>query len=454
MQTKVINQAFGRSWAMYQGDCVQVLKGLPDKSVHFSVYSPPFANLYIYSVSIADMGNSANPVEFMAHYRYLLKELRRVMVKGGKLAIHIKDLPLFKVRDEVMGLLDLPGMTIQAHESEGMRLVGWYTIWKDPVIEMQRTKNAGLLWSEAFCKRAERARQGMADYVLLFELTDKAAPKVEHTPLVPSVIERLMDLWMNLGERLITPQDTQGEEQAGLWIVDQPQETLTTSWIESELLPNLMDGRNLVCHVCDPRDMQVLIERMAPYRMVFHSRVALTDGTWLVVFRKWLADMPDSHVTHDLVASEHEFVGSDGPRYWDDDRDYSIQVWQRYASPVWYDLEGLPASHPSIWMDIDQTDVLNFQVAREAADEKHICPLQIGLIERCVQKWSKPNQVVLSPFAGIGSEIVGAVKLGRYGIGVELKDSYFAWGLKYLRNAEKASEQMMIPAFAELMAMA
>lgn len=453
-KTKVFNQAFGQSWALYHGDCVRVLRGLLDQSIHFSVYSPPFANLYIYSTSIADMGNSSDSIEFMDHYRFLLKEMSRVLVPHAKIAVHIKDLPLFLNRDDAMGLLDLPGFTIQAHEENNMTLVGWYTIWKDPVIEMQRTKNSGLLWSEAFCKRAERARQGMADYVLLFEL-GATAPVHSHTPLVPSVIERCMDLWMNLGERLIAPHDTEGEGQAGLWIVDQPQSALTDEWIQTELLPNLMDGRNLVCHICDPRDMQILIARMLPYRMVFHSRVALTDGTWLVVFRKWLDDMmPDTHVTHDLKADEHIFVGNDGPQWWDDDRGYSIQVWQRYASPVWYDLDGLPTEHEAIWMDIDQTDVLNFKLSKESEDEKHICPLQLGVIERCILKWSRRGNVVLSPFGGVGSEGVVAIKKSRKAVLVELKDSYYGWAKRYLEEAEFQEAQPFLPMFDEIMEMA
>jgi DNA modification methylase len=109
-------------------------------------------------------------------------------------------------------------------------------------------------------------------------------------------------------------------------------------------------------------------------------------------------------------------------------RDYSIQVWQRYASPVWF--------------DIQQTDVLNAKEARDQSDEKHICPLQMGIVRRCVHLWSNPGDVVFSPFAGIGSELVGALQKGRKGLGIELKDGYFETTCKNLRSEENSTRQL------------
>ena len=145
----------------------------------------------------------------------------------------------------------------------------------------------------------------------------------------------------------------------------------------------------------------------------------------------------DTHVTHDLKADKHKFVGNDGPVFWRNDRDYSIQVWQRYASPVWFDLEGLPAEHEDIWFDIDQTNVLNHRIAREDKDEKHICPLQIDLIKKCIVQYTQRGDVIGTSFAGVGSEMVTAIEMGRRAIGCELKGSYFDVACDHLREVER-----------------
>jgi hypothetical protein len=440
-----VEVARGRDWTLYLGDCVEVLyRYLERLSVDLAVYSPPFAGLYIYSDGEADMGNSADNEEFFRHYGYLMPALNQSLKDGAGVAVHCKDLPLYLGRDGAMGLQDFPGGLIHSHEAAGMYLERWITIWKDPVIEMKRTNNAGLLWSSAFCERAERARQGMADYVLVFRKA-KRRPTSQHTPKEPiarSVVERLVDLWTNPGEEVLSPFHALAKgSQAGLIIVDGaplPQ----NHWFPG-IKDRLMDGRNLVIRVHEAGQMHGLIARLAESRLVFHSRVALTDGTWLVVFRKWVDEMPiDTHVKHDLRAGEHQFVGSDAPIYWDSDRDYSIQVWQRYASPVWYDLEGLPAEHPDIWFDIQQTNVLNNQIAREQDDEKHICPLQLDLIRRLIKQLTKEGELVLSPFAGIGSEGVEAVKARRRFVGAELKRAYWRVAQSYLEQAEIEASQI------------
>ena len=103
----------------------------------------------------------------------------------------------------------------------------------------------------------------------------------------------------------------------------------------------------------------------------------------------------------------------------------SIDIWQRYASPV--------------WMDINQTNTLNSRMGREDNDERHVCPLQLDVIERCLQMWSNPGDIVLSPFAGIGSEGVGCINADRMFIGIELKQSYFEAAAKFLESAERES---------------
>lgn len=317
--TNCIQQKAGENWQMYQGDSCEVIHGIPDNSIDFMIYSPPFSNLYIYSDSIADMGNSADDEEFFAHYQYLIAETYRVLRPGRLIAVHCKDLPLYMNRDGAAGLSDFPGRIIRAHEEAGFTYHSRVTIWKDPVIEMQRTKNHGLLWKN-FSERGEVVRQGMPDYLILFR-------KFRDIP-----------------------------------------------------------------------------------------------------------DMPDKQVKNHLVAGEHEYQGDEPPQSWDSDRDYSIQVWQKYASPVWF--------------DIRQTRVLNVEQAREGNDEKHICPLQLDVISRSIDIWSNPGEVVLSPFAGIGSEGYEALRMGRKFVGIELKAGYFDVACRNLREMEESKKTASLFDFA------
>ena len=296
-------------YTLYHGDCVQVVRSLPSDSVGLSVYSPPFSNLYTYSESMADMGNSENDDEFFEHYRYLVREKLRVTIPGRLSVVHCKDLPRYKGRDGAAGLSDFPGRIVRLHEEEGWQYHSRVTIWKDPVIEMQRTKNHGLL-HKILCKDSANSRQGMADY--------------------------------------------------------------------------------------------------------------------LVVFRKWVDGMdefPDPVTGPSQNARFDSYVGTSPPVGVNDARLYSIQVWQRYASPVWY--------------DIRQTNVLNYRHAKSEDDVKHICPLQLDVIERSVHLWSNPGDLVLSPFTGIGSEGYTAVKMGRRFVGAELKREYVEVAAESLARAER-----------------
>lgn len=295
--------AQGDNWQLYLGDCVEQIKKIPDNSVHLGIHSPPFSNLYIYSDSEADMGNSNDDEEFFKHYEFLIEELYRTTMQGRLCVVHCKDLPSYMNRDGAAGLVDFPGRVVKAFESKGWQYHSRVTIWKDPVIEMQRTKNHGLLHKN-FTSMAEACRQGMPDYLVVFR----------KYPLEGGV--------------------------------------------------NVKQNRVVGDYI----------------------------GT----------EPPASHIT--------------------DQRDYSIATWQRYASPV--------------WMDIDQTDVLNFKLGRNSEDERHICPLQLGVIERCVDLWSNKGETVFSPFAGVGSELYTAVKMGRQALGIELKESYWKQAQKFLREAD------------------
>ena len=285
---RCLNAAAGDGWALYNGDCVDVARQLPDASVGFALYSPPFSSLYTYSDSALDMGNCEDDAEFLAHYGFLVAELHRLLKPGRLVAVHCKDLVNYKSRDGMAGLRDFPGDLIRVHQRAGFAFHSRITIWKDPVVEQQRTKAHGLLYCQ-LRKDSTFSRQGLAEYVL--------------------------------------------------------------------------------------------------------------------VFRRWAAEGEEALV--EPVGHTHE--------------SFPLERWQRWASPV--------------WMDVDQTRVLNVAAAREDRDEKHMCPLQLDVVERALALWSNAGDVVLSPFAGIGSEGWGALRVGRKFVGIELKESYFRQALRTLETA-------------------
>ena len=294
---KVLAEASGENWHVYQADCVDFARQLPDNSIDLTIYSPPFSGLYIYSDNVCDLGNCANDDEFFVQYKFLVKELHRVTRPGRVSCVHCKNLVNYKGRDGMAGLRDFRGEIISAHVEAGFAYHSEVVIWKDPVIEMQRTKAHGLLYKQ-LRKDSTFSRQGMPEYVL--------------------------------------------------------------------------------------------------------------------VFRKW-ADAENTFVKQ-VEHTREEF---------------NLDQWQRWASPV--------------WMDIRQTNVLNKDLAREPGDEKHICPLQLDVIERCVVLWSNPGDVVFSPFMGIGSEGFQSVKYGRKFTGTELKESYFKQAKKFLAQAERENLSLFAP---------
>jgi predicted methyltransferase len=255
-----------------RGDCVQLIKELDSESIGFSVFSPPFAELYTYSSHLEDMGNSKDYNEFLFQFSFLVKELYRVMMQGRNVAVHCMDLPIQKGREGFIGLRDFSGMILRAFEDAGFIYHSRVTIWKDPVVEMQRTKALGLLHKQVK-KDSTMSRVGIPDYVMIFRKDGERTDPVTNT------------------------------------------------------------------------------------------------------------DIP-------------------------------VDLWQKYASPV--------------WMDIDYGNTLQgYRDGRDDNDEKHICPLQLDTIERLIHLYSNKGDNILTPFMGIGSEVYQAVKMGRYGIGFELKESYF-----------------------------
>lgn len=204
---RCLNEAHGENWTAYHGDCVDVVRQLPDNSVDFSVYSPPFSGLYIYNDSEADMGNSADDAEFVQHYSYLVGELYRALRPGRIIAVHCKDLVFYKNQRGTAGLRDFPGMLIRAHEDAGFTFHSRITIWRDPVREMTKTKAHGLLYKQL---RADSSfsRAGLPEYILAFrkwaaeDQADEIAPVTKTSadfPL-PWWQETASPVWMNTRE--------------------------------------------------------------------------------------------------------------------------------------------------------------------------------------------------------------------------------------------------------------
>jgi len=309
----VIDQASGLNWHLYNGDCCEVVRGLPDDSIHYSVFSPPFASLYVYSDSERDMGNSESDEQFFEHFGYLVETLLQKIMPGRLVSVHCMNLPSTISHQGYIGIRDFRGDIIRCFTDRGWIYHSEVCIWKDPVVAMQRTKALGLLHKQV-AKDSCMSRQGIPDYLCTFRKPGK------------------------------NPEPVSGG------------------------------------------------------------------------FTHFAGDIEEFN--------KREAKGN-----------LSIDIWQRYASPV--------------WSDINQTNTLNVRMGRDKNDERHVCPLQLDVIERCLQLWSNPGDVVLSPFAGIGSEGVGAIRCGRKFVGVELKQSYFDAACKFLESEER--EQAIPTLFDEAM---
>ena len=177
----VLNQANGDNYTVFHGDCVDVLKGIPDASIDYSIFSPPFASLYTYSNSPRDMGNVRNDAEFFEHFAFLIAELRRVMKPGHNVSFHCMLMPTSKERDGYIGLKDFRGDLIRAFQAHGFIYASEVCIWKDPVTSMQRTKALGLL-HKTVRTNACMSRQGIPDYLVTMRAPGEMVDKVTHEP--------------------------------------------------------------------------------------------------------------------------------------------------------------------------------------------------------------------------------------------------------------------------------
>jgi DNA modification methylase len=283
-------------FTLINGDCVEEIKKLPSESIHFSMFSPPFAELYVYSNDIRDMGNCRTYDEFFTHFNFLTPELNRIMIPGRIVGVHCMFLPILKGKEGYLGFRNFPAGLQESFERNGFVLHGPpTTIWKDPVVEMQRTKAIGLL-NKQKDKDATYSRTGNPDFIYWFR---------------------------KLGDNTIP---------------------------------------------------------------VKHSSTDPADPNYL-----------------------------------------PVDMWQKYASPVWY--------------DINYSNTLNKE-GKEYDDEKHIAPLQLETIQRAVHLYTNPGETVFTPFLGIGSEVYQSVKMGRKGIGIELKKSYFEIAVRNCKNAMIANTQL------------
>lgn len=285
---KVKDQYITDNMALYNGDSCEVLKGIPDSSIHFSIYSPPFASLYTYSNSSRDLGNCRTQSEFYEHFEFIVSELYRALIPGRIMAVHCTNLPTLKERDGFIGIRDFRGDLIRIFEKAGFIYHSEVCIWKDPVIAMQRTKALGLLHKQ-LKKDSTLSRQGIPDYLIAMRKPGANPEPVTHT-----------------------------------------------------------------------------------------------------------------------------------------NESFPVSVWQRYASPI--------------WTDINPSDTLQAKSARDEKDEKHICPLQLTVIRRALNLWTNPGDKVLTPFMGIGSEAVISLELGRYAIGVELKDTWYQQAVRNCASVTRCEQ--------------
>ena len=199
-----LNQVVTDRYAAYHGDCVEVLKGIPDQSIGYSIFSPPFASLYTYSNSPRDMGNCRSHEEFFEHFKFLIAELRRVMKPGRNVSFHCMLMPTSKERDGYIGLRDFRGELIRAFQAEGFIFHSEVVIWKDPVTSMQRTKALGLL-HKSVRENSAMCRQGIPDYLVTMRAPGESE-RVKH-----DAAEYPVDLWQKVASPVwmdINPSDT------------------------------------------------------------------------------------------------------------------------------------------------------------------------------------------------------------------------------------------------------
>jgi DNA modification methylase len=299
--TEVLEQASGENWTLFNADCVEVLRSLPDNSIHLTVTSPPYLQLFTYSPSPRDISNCKSDDQFWEHFGFVLDELFRLTKPGRIVVMDCMNVPSLKHRDGEIFVKDFRGDIIRAMQARGFLFHSEHCVFKDPLLEATRTKALGLMHKQ-LCSDSSMSRAGLPQYLLAFRKPGKNEEPISH--------------------------------------------------------PNGLEY----------------------------------------------------------------FVGENPPMH----GNLSHERWRRYASPF--------------YMDIDFTRTLNVKAAREDEDERHLCPMALDLIERAVQLWSNPGDVVLDPFNGVGSTGWCALKAGRKYVGVELKPTYFQVAVRNLQDAASSKQ--------------
>lgn len=310
----IANQVITDRYVVYEGDCMEVLPLLPAESVELSIYSPPFAGLFVYSSSDRDFSNSRDYSEFFEHYGFLISELARVTVPGRISAVHCMDIPTGNTGHDA--LMDFPGDIIRAHAEYGFDYIARYHIWKEPLTVRNRTMTKSLA-HKTIVDDSSKASVASADYLLAFRKRGENPVPIEH--------------------------------------------------------PNGF--------------LEYAGSRKPPAE--------------ILKYRGWQGKQTENRYSH-----------------W---------VWRQYAS--------------AFWDDVRLDRVLPFRAARAEEDEKHVHPLQLDVIDRCIALWSNPGDTVLTPFMGVGSEVYGAVRAGRRAVGVELKPTYYRQALANLEAIDNPSDE-------------
>lgn len=313
MENLVKDQIITDNYAIYNGDCMDVVTAMPNESIDLAIYSPPFANLYTYSSSERDMSNVSDHNEFLLQYEFLVKEMARVTKKGRINAIHVTD-----ICDVSGTLMDFPNKIIQLHIDNGFEFKNKITVWKEPLKVRIRTMVQSLM-HKFIVEDSTKCFTANPDYILIFKKKGENEVPVTHP----------------FG--------------------------LTHYAGETPILPNMLRAYN------NANESNFTAEEMWDY-------------------------LNKTKEEGEITKLNH-------------------CIWQRYAS--------------SVWDDVREGNVIPYHDSKEEDDEKHITPTQLDVLDRLVDLYSNPNEVVFSPFMGVGSDIYSPVSMGRKAIGVELKDSYF-----------------------------
>lgn len=320
---RVLDQTVTDQYAIYNGDCLEVMPSYPDGSIHLSVYSPPFNGLYHYTSSERDLSNSRSYDEFFEHYGYVVEQLYRLTMPGRITAVHCMDIPTGNTGCDA--LTDFPGDIIRLHQRIGFRYIARYHIWKEPLTVRNRTMTKSLA-HKTIVEDSSRCSVASADYLLAFRRKGDNPVPIEHP----------IGLTEYAGSRTPPPE--------------------------------------------------------------------------LLRYRGWTGNQIENRYSH-----------------W---------IWRQYAS--------------AFWDDIRLDRVLPFKEGTDGEDERHVHPLQLDVIQRCLTLWSDPGERVLTPFMGVGSEAWEAVRSKRFGIGIELKPSYFRQAVKNLAHIPDDADELVQPAMFEL----